>query len=242
VRISLISHISRLTSHISILSPVSNISHLLSRNQAFIFDLDGVLVDTAVFHYRAWKRLANSLGFDFSEQQNERLKGISRMQSLAYILEWGGVQVAEEERLVLAARKNGWYLEMVDSMTAGDTLPGAVDFLAYAREAGKRIALGSASKNAELILERTGIVSYFDVIVDGNSVTESKPDPAVFLRAAAALQCSPAESLVFEDAQAGVQAARAAGMDVIGIGRQHDLADADLVVTDLGVLRRMLDE
>ncbi len=217
------------------------VSSLFSRNQAFIFDLDGVLVDTAVFHYRAWKRLANSLGFDFTEQQNEHLKGISRMQSLAYILEWGGVEVDEAEKTHLATRKNAWYLEMVEAMDADDVLPGATEFLAYARESGKRIALGSASKNAQLILERTGIVRFFDVIVDGNTVTESKPDPAVFLCAAAALECSSAASLVFEDAQAGVQAARAAGMDVIGIGQEHDLEEADLVVKDLAALRRMLD-
>ncbi len=216
------------------------VSSLFSRNQAFIFDLDGVLVDTAVFHYHAWKRLANSLGFDFTEQHNERLKGVSRMQSLTYILEWGGLEVDDREKDALAARKNGWYLEMVDGMTAGDVLPGAAGFLAHARDAGKRIALGSASKNARLILQRTDIADYFDVIVDGNSVTESKPDPAVFLYAAKALQCAPAESLVFEDAQAGVKAARAAGMDVIGIGKEHDLPDADVVVNDLAALCRML--
>lgn len=219
---------------------MSHISHLIKGKDAFIFDLDGVLVDTAVFHYRAWRRMANSLGFDFTEKQNERLKGISRVQSLELILEWGGVQASDAEKTELADRKNAWYLEMVNGMTAEDVLPGTREFLAYARDKGKRIALGSASKNAMLILERTDISYFFDVVIDGNKVTESKPDPAVFQRAAAELGCLPATALVFEDAQAGVQAARAAGMGVVGIGNEVDLGQADLVVSGLDILCRVV--
>lgn len=221
---------------------MSYISHLLSHNQAFIFDLDGVLVDTAVFHYRAWKRLANSLGFDFSEQQNEQLKGISREQSLARILDWGGVQVSDSEKVELAARKNAWYLEMVDDMTVRDLLPGTLEFLQYSRDQGKKIGLGSASKNAMLILERAEIKNFFDVVIDGNKVTESKPNPAVFLCAAEALGYSPSTSLVFEDAQAGVQAALAAGMEVVGVGKPADLSQAHLVVRTIGQLYHMVVE
>lgn len=219
---------------------MSHISNLIKGKDAFIFDLDGVLVDTAVFHYRAWRRMANSLGFDFTEKQNERLKGISRVQSLALILEWGGVQTSDAEKRELADRKNAWYLEMVSGMTAEDVLPGTREFLAYARDEGKRIALGSASKNAVLILERTGISRFFDVVIDGNKVTESKPDPTVFLRAAMDLGCLPSTALVFEDAQAGVQAAQAAGMEVVGIGNEADLGQADLVVSGLDALCHMV--
>lgn len=209
---------------------------ILHTQQAFIFDLDGVLVDTATFHYRAWRQLANSLGFDFTVAQNEKLKGVSRMQSLDYILEWGKVEKSAEEKQALAEQKNNRYLEMVGTMNEDDVLPGTLDFLQAAKEQGKKIALGSASKNAPLILERTGIARYFDAVIDGNSVTKSKPDPEVFLKAAAALGVSPGESVVFEDAQAGIDAAIAAGMVAVGIGEASDLQGAVVVVPGLKAL------
>lgn len=201
--------------------------------RACIFDLDGVLVDTAVYHYQAWKRLANGLGFDFTEEQNEQLKGISRIDSLNRILDWGNVKITESEKQELAAKKNTWYVKMISNMKTGEVLPGARELLESVRGSGLKCALGSASRNSALILECTDLAPYFDAIVDGNSVTSSKPDPEVFLKGAEYIGIDPQDCVVFEDGVAGVQAARAAGMRVVGIGRQEVLDQADLVVSGL---------
>lgn len=203
---------------------------------ACIFDLDGVLVDTAVYHYQAWKRLANAIGFDFTVTQNEQLKGVNRMRSLDMILEWGGVTRTPEEKETLAALKNEWYVAMISEMTEAEVLPGAIALLQELRNAGVKVALGSASKNSALILERTNLAHFFDAIVDGNLVHTSKPDPEVFVKAAALLNAEAPSCLVFEDATAGVQAALAAGMKVIGIGEAENLQGANLVVKDLSTI------
>lgn len=205
----------------------------MSQIKACLFDLDGVIVDTAVYHYRAWKRLANHLGFDFTEEENEKLKGVSRVRSLQLILEWGGVQKSEAEQAELAELKNSWYVEMINDMTPEEILPGAKEFLEAVRAAGLKTALGSASKNSGTILSKVGLLDHFDAIVDGNTVTASKPDPEVFLKGAEALGCLPAECVVFEDAIAGVQAALAGGMKVVGIGDAETLTGAHLVVAGL---------
>jgi len=199
----------------------------------YIFDLDGVLVDTAVFHFKAWKRLANGLGFDFTENQNEQLKGVSRVESLNKILAWGGIVKTEEEKRYLAEKKNAWYLEMVHQMTDEDVLTGVLAFLTKAKDQGKKIALGSASKNAPLILDKTGIGDFFDAVIDGNKVSASKPDPEVFLLAAQELGLAVRDCLVFEDAQAGIDAALAGDMQAIGIGSADDLKGAVTVVAGL---------
>jgi beta-phosphoglucomutase len=201
--------------------------------KACLFDLDGVIVDTAVYHYKAWKQLANSLGFDFTEHQNEQLKGVSRVRSLELILGWGGVTKTVEEQHELATLKNTWYVEMISKMTPAEILPGAQEFLEACRAAGLKIALGSASKNSPLILERTGLAAHFDAVIDGNSVTKAKPDPEVFLKGAEALGVQPNECVVFEDAVAGIAAAIAGGMKSVGIGSPELLGDADLVVSGL---------
>ncbi|WP_240612913.1 beta-phosphoglucomutase [Chitinophaga parva] len=201
--------------------------------QACIFDLDGVLVDTAVYHYKAWKRLANEMGFDFTEQQNEQLKGISRMDSLDKILGWGHQQKTPAEKEMLATRKNEWYVEMISKMTPAEILPGALDFLKAAKAAGLKTGLGSASKNSAIILQNTGLLPYFDVLVDGNHVTKSKPDPEVFVTCAQQLGVDNIHCVVFEDAEAGVQAAKAAQMKCVGIGSASVLQLADRVVSDL---------
>lgn len=201
--------------------------------KAFLFDLDGVIVDTAVFHYKAWKRLTNQLGFDIDEEFNESLKGISRMDSLDAILKHGGVSISQEEKEKYAKIKNDWYLELVNQMTVNDILPGVENFLKDSRELGIKIALGSASKNASLILEETGIFGLFDAIIDGNHVSKSKPDPEVFLKGAEALDVEYDTCVVFEDAHAGVQAAKAAGMVAVGIGSVEVLNNADFVVKGL---------
>ncbi len=204
--------------------------------KACLFDLDGVLVDTAVYHYQAWKRLANTMGFDFTEEQNEQLKGVSRVESLNKILAWGGVEKTDAEKEELATLKNSWYVEMITKMTPAEVLPGTVDFLTEIHQAGYKLALGSASKNSGIILERTHLAHFFDEIVDGNMVTKSKPDPEVFLKGAELLGFEPAACVVFEDAVAGVEAAKRGGMKSIGIGDKSVLADADIVVSGLDKL------
>lgn len=204
---------------------------------ACIFDLDGVIVDTAVYHYEAWKRLANTLGFDFTHAQNEQLKGISRMDSLNLVLGWGNTQKTEAEKLVLAHQKNDWYLELIRKMQPDEILPGVRTFIEHLKAAGILIALGSASKNSTEILQRTGISEFFEAIVDGNSVGRSKPDPEVFLRGAELLGVAAENCIVLEDASAGIEAARRAGMKVIGIGDPEVLKQADLVIPDMQNLR-----
>ncbi|WP_316823384.1 beta-phosphoglucomutase [Pedobacter gandavensis] len=200
---------------------------------ACIFDLDGVLVDTAVYHYQAWKSLANSMGFDFTEAQNEQLKGVNRMRSLDMILQWAGIEKSSEEKEKLAAKKNEQYVAMIQKMTVKEVLPGSLELLTALKAEGIKIALGSASKNSALILERTELAHFFDAIVDGNSVSSSKPDPEVFLKAAELLNAENENCVVFEDAVAGIEAALAAKMMVVGIGKPENLAAAKVVVKDL---------
>ena len=201
--------------------------------KACIFDLDGVIVDTAVYHYKAWKRLANQLGFDFTEEQNEKLKGVSRTRSLELILQWGGISKSPAEQEELATLKNTWYVEMISHMTPAEILPGAKEFLLTCRAAGLKTALGSASKNSTMILEKVDIVDLFDAVIDGNKVTKAKPDPEVFLKGAEAVGVAPAECVVFEDAIAGVEAAIAGGMKAVGIGSPDVLGEANLVISGL---------
>lgn len=201
--------------------------------KACIFDLDGVIVDTAVYHFKSWKRLADELGVNFTLHDNERLKGVSRMRSLEIILEIGHVTKTEAEQEELATRKNEWYTEMISKMKPEEVLPGAREFLELVRKAGIKTALGSASKNSGIILEKTNLTPYFDAIIDGNHVNKAKPDPEVFLKGAEALQTQPADCVVFEDAIAGVEAALAGGMKVVGIGSKEILNKANLVISGL---------
>ena len=200
----------------------------------FLFDLDGVIVDTAVLHYKAWRKLANSLGFDFTETQNEELKGVGRMDSLDRILGWGGMTLSHNEKLEAAARKNAWYTELTSTLTANDALPGAIDFIERAQEKGIKIGLGSASKNALPVLKQLDITGLFDVIVDGHALTNNKPDPEVFLKGASGLDLLPSSIAVFEDAVVGIEAALSGGMTAIGIGPEGALPDAAFVYTSLG--------
>jgi beta-phosphoglucomutase len=198
-----------------------------------IFDLDGVIVDTAKYHYLAWKRLANELGFDFTEADNERLKGVSRVRSLEILLEIGGLTLDEATKSKIAMQKNEWYVDYISRMDESEILPGVVEYVKSIRAKGIKTAIGSASKNTPLILERLGISPLFDSVVDGNKVSKAKPDPEVFLRAAEELNVSPAECVVFEDAEAGIEAAHRAGMGVVGIGQPFRLKEADAVIDGL---------
>jgi beta-phosphoglucomutase len=205
----------------------------MSNIKACIFDLDGVIVDTAIYHYQAWKRLANELGFDFTEHDNEQLKGVSRTRSLEIILQMGGVTKTEVEKEELASRKNTWYVDMISKMKPGEILPGAREFVQACRDAGIKTALGSASKNSMMILDKIGMTSLFDAIIDGNKVTKAKPDPEVFLKGAEELGVTPSQCVVFEDAIAGVEAAKAGAMKAVGIGEPSVLTQADMVVKGL---------
>jgi len=199
------------------------------KKTCFIFDLDGVLVDTAKFHFIAWQNLAKSLDINFTEKQNEELKGVSRIKSLEKILAWGNKTINEETFQYLMKQKNEEYLGCVKKMTQEDLLPGVLPVLNYLRKNNQTLALGSASKNAKTILQKTAITSYFQAIVDGNSVTKAKPDPEVFLKAAQLLNCPTNKCVVFEDSVAGIQAANTAGMYSIGIGNDKILKEANFI-------------
>lgn len=198
-----------------------------------IFDLDGVIVDTAKYHFLAWKRLADQMGINFTEHDNERLKGVSRMASLEIILEIGGKRIDSREKEKLAGQKNQWYVEYISKMTPEEILPGAREFVEELRNENFKVALGSASRNTPLILERVGMTGLFDAVADGNSVQKAKPDPEVFLVAASLIGIEPHRCIVFEDASAGVEAALNAKMICVGIGSSKNLGKAHLVVDGL---------
>ena len=204
----------------------------MSNSKGVIFDLDGVIVDTAKFHFLAWRKLANDLGFDITETQNEELKGVSRVKSLEIILGWGGVTLTEDEFMEQMAMKNDNYLSYISGMTKSDILPGVSEIIDFLKENDIPIALGSASKNARNILEKVGLYQSFDAIVDGNDVSKAKPNPEVFLIAANQLNVMPENCVVFEDSVAGIQAANLAKMTSIGIGEEAVLNEADHVFTD----------
>lgn len=203
-----------------------------------IFDLDGVIVSTDDCHYQAWKRMADEEGIPFTRTINERLRGVSRTESLAIILEKATREYSQAEKDEMAARKNAYYVELIGNLHAEDLLPGAMETLAFLREKDIQIAIGSSSRNAPLILNQIELDDDFDAIVDGNQIAHSKPHPEVFLLAARKLGLPPSECLVIEDADAGIEAATAAGMRSLGVGsasrnqmatyRAESLADADL--------------
>ncbi|MBT8316590.1 MAG: beta-phosphoglucomutase [Lutibacter sp.] len=201
----------------------------MKKEIGFIFDLDGVIVDTAKYHYLAWRNLANSLGFDFTEVQNEQLKGVSRVKSLEILLDIGKVQLSQEKKEALLLEKNEEYLEYVYKMNSNEILPGVDRFLSFLETNKIKFVLGSASKNAQLILEKVGLLERFTAIVDGNNVSKAKPNPEVFLIGAKKLNMSPTNCVVVEDAIAGVQAANAANMISIGIGNAKVLSEANYV-------------
>jgi beta-phosphoglucomutase len=200
--------------------------------KGFIFDLDGVIVDTARYHFLAWQKISDELGIEFTPEHNEKLKGVSRVRSLDIILELGNVNVSQEDKNIWLHKKNEDYLAYIENMDAGEILDGVENVLKYLKDRGQMIALGSASKNARPILEKTGIIHLFDAIVDGNDVTNAKPDPEVFLQAAKLLGVEPQNAIVFEDSVAGIQAANIAGMTSIGIGEASVLKEAQFIFPD----------
>ncbi len=193
----------------------------------FIFDLDGVIVDTAGYHYLAWKKLADELGIPFSEEDNERFKGVSRIRCLEILLELGNIEVSKEQFDLWLQEKNEDYLSYIAKMDETEILPDVVKVLDYLKDRKISMALGSASKNARSILEKVKLIPYFNTMVDGNAVSKAKPDPEVFIKAAESLSIAAKHCVVFEDAQAGIEAANVAGMKSVGIGNSDVLSKAD---------------
>jgi len=198
----------------------------MTNKKAFIFDLDGVIVDTAKYHFLAWQKLAQELGIEFTPEHNEELKGVSRVRSLDIILELGTISASQEDKNKWLVQKNEDYLSYLVDMDESELLPGVLPILHYLKDKNQLIALGSASKNARPILEKTGIINLFDAIVDGNDVSNAKPDPEVFLIAAKLLNATNENSIVFEDSVAGIQAANIANMTSVGIGDDKILCEA----------------
>ena len=197
--------------------------------KAFIFDLDGVIVDTAKYHFLAWQKLANSIGINFTEEQNEQLKGVSRIDSLKKILSWGAIKLSKEEFEELIVKKNNDYLSYVNRMNEKEILLGVKNILAYLIQNNYAIALASASKNSRNILKKVNLLKSFDAIIDGNDVIYGKPNPEGFLKAAYRLNTEPKNCIVFEDAVAGIKAANTANMLSIGIGKKEILHEAHFV-------------
>ena len=194
--------------------------------KAFIFDLDGVIVDTAKYHFLAWEKLANELGINFTHEHNEELKGVSRVRSLDLILALGNITASQQDKNKWLIQKNEDYLSYLVDMDEREILPGVVKVLEYLKNNNQAIALGSASKNARPILQKTNIMHFFDAIVDGNDVSNAKPDPEVFLQATRKLGIINENAIVFEDSVAGIQAANIANMTSIGIGDSSVLHEA----------------
>lgn len=211
--------------------------------KAFIFDLDGVIVDTAKFHFVAWNQIANQFGFEISAHQNEQLKGVSRIKSLDLVLEWGGIELSQEQKEILLKQKNETYLASINLLDKAAILPGIVEALTYLKSKNIAIALGSASKNALPILKKLKIKSFFDAIIDGNIVEKAKPNPEVFLLAANKLHVLPEFCVVIEDAKAGIEAANSAKMISVGIGDKEILMNADYILENTSKLsKNFIDE
>lgn len=214
----------------------------MKNKKAFIFDLDGVIVDTARYHFLAWKKIATELNIDFTLENNELLKGVSRIRSLDIILDLGKVAASQEDKNRWLIQKNEEYLSYLVDMDQSELLPGVLDLLHYLKGKKQPIALGSASKNARPILEKTGISHYFDAVVDGNDVSNAKPDPEVFLIAAKLLGINPENAIVFEDSVAGVQAANIGKMTSIGIGEESVLNEAKYIFQDFTKIEKVFIE
>ena len=204
---------------------------MIRQLDAVIFDLDGVITDTAEYHYLAWKALAESLGIEFTREDNEQLKGVSRLESLEKILVLGGREndFTPAEKEEIAARKNEHYVRLIADITPDDLLPGIRELVDDIKRKGLKLGLASASKNAFTVMESLGMREEFDVIVDASTVVNGKPHPEVFLRAASMLEADPAACIGIEDAAAGVEAIKAAGMYAVAIGRKESFPGADLV-------------
>ena len=201
--------------------------------KACIFDLDGVIVDTAKYHFLAWKKLAGEMGIELTEQDNERLKGVGRMESLEIILSMGGISKSAEEKVELTEKKNTWFVEFIQAMKKEEIFEGVISLFSELKQNKIKIGLASSSKNAQAVISKLGIADWFEVAVDGTMIKKSKPDPEIFLMAAQQLQVIPEDCIVVEDAEDGVEAAKSAGMKCIGVGNYRQLGKADQVIAHI---------
>lgn len=201
--------------------------------KACIFDLDGVIVDTAKYHFLAWKKLAGEMGIELTEQDNERLKGVGRMESLEIILSMGGISKSAEEKVELTEKKNTWFVEFIQAMKKEEIFEGVISLFSELKQNKIKIGLASSSKNAQAVISKLGIADWFEVAVDGTMIKKSKPNPEIFLMAAQQLQVIPEDCIVVEDAEAGVEAAKSAGMKCIGVGNYRQLGKADQVIAHI---------
>jgi beta-phosphoglucomutase len=204
--------------------------------QAVVFDLDGVITDTAEFHYLGWKRLADELGVPFDREKNQKLRGVSRMESLELVLSGSGLSFSAPQKEELAARKNGYYQDYVSGIKPSDLLPGIERFLKELKQANLKLAIASASKNAFTVIELLKIAGFFDYIVDAAKINRGKPDPELFLKAASGVEITPAKCVGVEDAEAGIAAIKAAGMKAVGVGNRTLLSKADWVADNTSQL------
>ncbi len=202
-------------------------------SKLYIFDLDGVIVDTAKYHFLGWSFIAEKLGTNLSPLDNEQLKGLSRIDSIEKLLEIKGISLDEDEKIRLAELKNNYYIELIQGLSPSDILPGVIDLIRLLRDNDMKTALGSSSKNAIFIIEKLQIADYFDVVIDGNDVSKAKPDPEVFLLSARKLSIEPSECVVLEDSASGIEAAINGGMKSIGVGSTSILSKANIVVASL---------
>ena len=208
----------------------SNFTPVSKSISAFIFDLDGIIVETTHYHYLSWKELAKSFGYDFQEEDNENLKGANRTTSLNILLDLAGISVSDQEKKRLRHQKNEIYQDLIKHMTPADTLPGVIRFIRDSKELGLRTALASSSENAIRTIERLKLTHLFDRMLDANTVAKGKPDPQIYLQIAADLGVGPFSAIVFEDAANGIEAAKKAGMHVVGMGSADQVKDADLII------------
>ncbi len=202
----------------------------MTNYKGLIFDLDGVIANTAQYHFQAWQKLALTLGGQLTPIQYKKLKGVSRMESLDLILLWNSIGLIPEHKEILAKRKNQWYQQMISELQPSDAMPGVISFIQEAQSKGFKIALGSSSTNARAVLEALDLTSLFDVIVDGTQTQRSKPDPQVFTKGAEQMELHPGEIIVFEDGIRGIEAAVAGGFTAVGVGAEEDFPTAHLVI------------
>ena len=212
----------------------------MEKHLCALFDLDGVIVDTAKYHFLAWKKIAKNIGCDLTHQDNEKLKGVSRSDSLRIILNIANITITPEDFEYYLIQKNNDYLVLIQSISPSDILPGISEALSFLKERGLKIGLGSASKNAKIILDKLQLTNYFEAIIDGNLVENGKPDPEVFLKGSTALKVSPERCIVFEDAVAGISAAKAAGMTSIALGDKKTFSNADFCYPDFVSLNKKI--
>lgn len=214
----------------------------MSKFKAIIFDLDGVLVSTDQYHYKAWNKMAGDLNINFDQELNNHLRGISRMDSLNIILNAANLKLSESEKVLLAEEKNNYYVEYLQLLNESDIDPIVIEVLNQLKEKQIKLAIGSSSKNAKLILERVKLISYFDAISDGNNIENSKPNPEVFLKAAEYIMEDPKNCLIVEDAVSGIEAGHKAGMKTVAIGHATTSPKADYRITSFDTILEIIEE